>query len=492
MKKTNKVSAEEMRVLIKSIYELSQKLSGNISIKNLDNAAEFAVNLYGYKNWKEFKHNLNKDIIVETIDAMDTKLLINSFVPKKAKVINDIKNYSFKMRKDTILNKKESDKYTNEFLVGSHLTQNMKTKQPRGLMAMDCVITSNYNEDYQQFVENQITWLIENNQDFIIFSKKYIDELKFPESVTLVDKNNLRLNPMKAILNTDLFESFFRIEHSSKSFSYLWSFLVKKFHIEGKQLNIQDLLNMTDLEKLLEIKKECENDFVAEKMLSTYLNKYVTETENQNEVLITKDKEVQHYNENIYLVNKLKKIKELYESHHFSEENEFSLKEAIYQKKKCIIKDFDDNVYHELIMAEYIAANKEFKKDKNLIENQHLIWVLFLEAESWISKYQSYDLNYHMSFAQYYYIHGNYEKIDRLLNETKQILFLRQSMTYQDSIWKDRMLNITEQCNVNFWYNNNLVLKSLVNKEAILWRTTDDPFATNGLENFILEKIELY
>lgn len=54
MKKTNKVSADEMRILIKSIYELAQKLSGNISIKNLDNAAEFAVNLYGYKNWKEF------------------------------------------------------------------------------------------------------------------------------------------------------------------------------------------------------------------------------------------------------------------------------------------------------------------------------------------------------------------------------------------------------------------------------------------------------
>lgn len=492
MKKTNKINAEEMRVLIKGIYELSQKLSGNIPIKNLDNAAEFAVNLFGYKNWKEFKNSLNKDIVIENIEEMDKDLLTNSFSPKKDKIIFNVDNYLFKTRKDIILNKKDSDKYTNEVLIGSHLTKGMKTKQPRGLMAMDCVITSNYNEDYKQFVENQISWLIENNQDFIIFSKKYINEFKFPESVIVVDKNNVRLNPIKAIINTDLFESFFRVENSSKSFSYLWSFLTRKFHLEGKELNINDLLNMTDLEKLLEIKKLCTNDFVAEKMLSTYLNKYIIEKEGEGEFLITQEKKLKHYNENTYLINKLKKVKELYDSQYFSEENEFSLKEAIYKKKKCIIKDFEDNIYHELIVAEYISANNEFKKDKDIVENKHLIWVFFLEAESWISKYQSYDLNYHMSFAQYYYINGNYEKIDKLLNETKQILFLRQSMSYQNSIWKDRMLNTTEDSNVNFWYNNNLVLKNLNTKEAILWRTTDDCFATKGLENFILEKIELY
>lgn len=490
MKKTNKISAEEMRILIKSIYELSQKLSGNISIKNLDNAAEFAVNLYGYKNWKEFKQNLNKDVLVENLNDMDDQLLVNNFNPKKDKYIKDIASYCFKERKEKIINKKESEKYTNEFLVGSYLTENMKTKQPRGLMAMDCVITSNFHNEYKNLVENHIHWLLENNQDFIIFSKNYIESIKFPSNVTIVGKNHIQLNPLKAIINTDLFDNFFRIENSPKSFSYLWSFLVKKFNIESKELRIKDLLNMTDLEKLLEIKKECANDFVLDKMLSNYLSKYVEEKENIH--IITKENEIKHYKENIYLINKLNKIKELYDNQFFTEENSFSIKEAIYQKKKCIIKDIDDNIYHELIIAEYISANKDFKKDKNLIENQHLIWVLFLEAESWISQYQTYDLEEHLSFAQYYYIHGNYKKIDRLLNETKQILFLRQSMTYEDSIWKDRMLKLTEEDKTNFWYNNNLVLKSLENKEAILWRTTDDPFATDGLENFILEKIELY
>lgn len=490
MKKTNKVSAEEMRVLIKSIYQLSQKLSGNISIKNLDSAAEFAVNLFGYKNWKEFKQNLNKETIVENLEEIEVELLENKNFIKKDKLIKEINNYNFKTRKDIYLDKKESEKYMTEFLIGSHLTQNMKTKQPRGLMSTDCVITSNFNEDYKKFIENHIYWLIENNQDFIIFAKKYIEHIKFPDKVVKIDKENKKLNPIKAIINTDIFESFFRIENSQKSFSYLWSFLVKKFYIEGKDLSIKDLLNMTDLEKLLQIKKECVNDFVLEKMLSNYLNQYTTETENG--ILITKNDEEKHYKENIYLINKLQKIKELYSENYFTEDEEFSLKEAIYQKKQCIIKDLDNKIYHELIVAEYISAQKDFQKDKQVIENQHLIWVLFLEAESWISNYQTNYLNYHMSFSQYYYIHGNYKKIDQLLDKTKQILFLRQSISYKESLWKDRMLNITEQSNVNFWYNDNFVLKNLENKEAILWRTTDELFVKNGLENFILEKIELY
>lgn len=490
MKKTNKVSADEMRILIKSIYELAQKLSGNISIKNLDNAAEFAVNLYGYKNWKEFKQNLNKDLVVENLEEIEKELLESNYNAKKDKKIVSIENYNFKNRKEEIIFKKESDKYTNEFLVGSHLTQNMKTKQPRGLMAMDCIVTGNFNDNYKNFLQTHIQWLIEHNQDFIIFSKKYLDDVKYPENVNLIEKSKLRLNPIKAIINTDSFESFFRVENSPKSFSYLWSFLVKKFYIEGKDLTIKDLMNMTDLEKLLEIKKECANDFVLEKMLSNYLKGYILETEDG--FLITKENDQKHYNENIYLINKIKKIRELYNNGFFTEENEFSLKEAIYQKKKCIIKDLEDTIYHELIVAEYIAAIQDFKRDKSVIENQHLVWILFLEAESWISQYQAKQLKPHLSFAQYYYIHGNYKKIDFLLNDINQILFLRQSMTYKDSIWKDRMLNLTEEDNTNFWYNNNLALKNLNDKEAILWRTTDDPFATNGLENFILEKIELY
>lgn len=45
-----------------------------------------------------------------------------------------------------------------------------------------------------------------------------------------------------------------------------------------------------------------------------------------------------------------------------------------------------------MIIAEYIAANKEFRKDKEVIEGQHLVWVLFLEADSWISEYQANEL----------------------------------------------------------------------------------------------------
>ena len=54
------------------------------------------------------------------------------------------------------------------------------------------------------------------------------------------------------------------------------------------------------------------------------------------------------------------------------------------------------------------------------------------------------------------------------------------------------MLNLTQNDEVHFWYNGNNILKYLKDNEAILWRTSDDPFAPNDLESFVLEKIELY
>ena len=37
----------------------------------------------------------------------------------------------------------------------------------------------------------------------IIFSKKYLDDVKYPENVNLIEKSKLRLNPIKAIINTE-------------------------------------------------------------------------------------------------------------------------------------------------------------------------------------------------------------------------------------------------------------------------------------------------
>lgn len=492
MNKKYKISSDEMKTLIKNIYELSKKLSGTITVKNLDNAAELAVNLFGYKNWKEFKQNLKKEVMLENLDQLENDLLQPNYLPKKDKVINNnnLSKYTFYPKKIENVEKKQSNKYSQEYLIGSYLIPNMKTKQPRGLMATDCIITGNYNEEYQNFIEKHIEWLIENQQDFIVFSKNYIENRKYPNNVVMVGKDHVRLNPLKAILNTDMFDSFFHIENAPKSFSYLWSFLVKKFDMEDKNLSINDLVNMTDLEKLLSIKNECKNDFVLEKMLSQYLMQYVTD--NESNMVITTESELRHYKENVYLINKLKKIKALYDEGYFSEDTDFNLKKSIFQKQSCIIKDFEDSVYHELIMSEYIIAHKEFQSDKQITENQHLLWVLVIEAESWIKKYQTQLFKNHLSFAHCFYIQNNTQHVDDLFTSVNQILFLKQSLTYKHSSWKDKMLNLTETSTVNFWYNDNLILKHLKPQEAVLWTIGDDPFATNGLESFVLEKIELY
>lgn len=498
MKKNNQINSEEMKVLIKNVYQLSEKLSGNISIKNLDNAAEFAVNLFGYSSWKEFKQNLKKENNLNNIENTDNdnseKILSNYLKENNKDVFISLdKKYKFKERIEKKIEKNKSENYTSEFLVGSYLTTQMKTKQPRGLMPTDCIVTTNFNNNYKEFCKSHISWLIDNKQDFIVFSGKYIDDMVFPNSVYIIEKNGLRLNPIKEIINKDIFEKFFKIDHSTKSFSYLWHFLVKKCHIEGKDLNIDDLLNMTSLENLIKIKKEFEKDYVINKMLSGYLLNYIEDFKGEeNRVSISQESKYRHYKENMYLINKLSEIKELYDNGYFTNKNEFSFKEAIFQKKKCIVKDLDNKLYKELILCEYIEANKEFKTDKNIIEKEHLIWILFLEAENWIKTYQTNDLNYHVSFAQYYYITSGLHKIEILLKEIKQILFLRQSMNYKNTIWKDKMLEVTKEDNTRFWYNSNMILKELTEKEAILWRTTDDPFAINGLEDFILEKIDLY
>ena len=246
---------------------------------------------------------------------------------------------------------------------------------------------------------------------------------------------------------------------------------------------------MTNLEKLLEIKENCNNDFVLDKMLGTYLSKY-TEF-NENKFFISIENQKNHYKENCYLINKLKEIKNLYEDGYFIE-NGYSLKEALFKKESCIIEENNNPIYNELIIMEYIQARNEFIKEKGMNENNHLIWVLFLETEVWLKNYQQDLLKEHVSFAHFYYILNNYTHIDELFKNIKQILFLKQSLNYKNSIIKDRMLNLTENDEVHFWYNGNNILKHLKDGEAILWRTSDDPFAPNDLESFVLEKIELY
>jgi hypothetical protein len=489
MEKTNKISAEEMRSLIKNIYELSQKISGNISIKNLDSAAEFAVNLFGFKNWKEYKNSLNKESNLFNLLESEDNLYLPKNIKFNDKKIFELKKYQFKENTKVTLTYKESSNFPNEYLIGSHEIKNMKTKQPRGLMSKDAIITSNKNIIYRSFIEKQINWLLDNEQNFIIFSNKDVEKIYFPENIKKIDQNNITLNPINAILNSDLLDLFFRIEDSPKSFSYLWSFLVKKFNIEGKVLSIDDLINMTNLDKLLEIKENCVNDFVLDKMLKMYLSKYVEN--NDNVIFISKENQENHYKENSYLINKLKEIKILYENGYFSE-NGYSLKEAIYKKESCIIAEYNNHIYNELIINEYIQAKNEFIKEKGINENNHLIWVLFLETEMWLQNYQQELLKEHISFAQFFYILNNYSHIDGIFKSIKQILFLKQSLNYKNSIIKDRILNLTENDEVQFWYNNNNILKHLKENEAVLWRTNNDPFAPTDLESFILEKIELY
>lgn len=489
MEKTNKVSADEMRSLIKNIFELSQKVSGNVSIKNLDSAAEFAVNLFGFKSWKEYKNSLNKETNLFNLLEFENSLKIFKDIKFNDKKINEIKKYILEENEKKSYILKESSHFPEEYLIGSHNIKNMKTKQPRGLIAKDAIITSNKNSIYKNFLEKQISWLLDNNQNFLIFSNKDIEKIVFPEKIIKIGKNYKRLNPINSMINSDLLDLFFRIEDSPKSFSYLWSFLIKKFNIEGKKLSINDLINMTCLDRLLEIKEICNNDFVLDKMLGTYLSKY-TELKD-NTIFISKENQQNHYRENSYLINKLKEIKNLYDDGHFSED-EYSLKEALFSKDSCVIMEYNNPIYNELIMMEYIQSKNEFIKEKSINENNHLIWVLFLETETWLQSYQKDLLKEHISFAQFFYILNNYAHIDEIFKEIKQILFLKQSLNYKNSIIKDRMLNLTENDEVHFWYNGNNILKYLKDNEAILWRTSDDPFAPNDLESFVLEKIELY
>ena len=75
-------------------------------------------------------------------------------------------------------------------------------------------------------------------------------------------------------------------------------------------------------------------------------------------------------------------------------------------------------------------------KEKSINENNHLIWVLFLETETWLQSYQKDLLKEHISFAQFFYILNNYAHIDEIFKEIKQILFLKQSLNYKNSIIK--------------------------------------------------------
>ena len=497
-KKKVLLHTEDMRDLIKNIYDVAHKLSGHIRISDLDAAANFAAYLHGFSSWREYKVALSKEITKIRVNQVDTLPL-----PKFEDIIlEEILEWSSQLAvsppKDS-LEPVVSNLPPLEWLVGSHRHIQGKIDEPRGLLSENSLIIGSPLSDIATLYEKQVTWLNYHSQSFLIFAaeekskifQQVVDKME-GRRVNIIGKNYLRINPLDNFLTTREAEIYFGINLEAKEhFPTLWIGLVRHIQETQKiQLGIKELLEFTDLPVLYQLSLKLSAHPLG-KLLKNYL---VTSCKVDNPLHINTMSLETHFVQSGSLINKLREIEILYNEGYFTTQPDYSLENAVFNKENTIIVREQNQCYMELLTLLYASIHTRHSSRLAYVNPlNYTYWTIWWEAEQWLSeKTSSVIAEIKEGSVMTFYINSTFDSLSPLLNQVNQIMFLQQNLTGYSQQWQNKMLCQTSECEVNFWFENNKVLRDLKPGEALLWKTVNNLFNPEGLEEYHLEKITLY
>lgn len=456
-KKTN---INSIRYLIKNIFELSKKTSGVFKVNNIEQAAELVVNLYGYKNWKEFKK-------YNEIDNLDIKkqpsLIFENKIIESNNSLKLSKKYNINFEQ-LIENKKTNKNNLNIFhhiLIGYINNKSMKTPQPHGLYLTNTVIIG---KEYKKILDIHLS----------NYNKYNVPYLKFEKSNEI---NKYKFNPLKKILASEEFDNIFNIQENT--FGIYFSNIVKKLITNNYKVMISDIYNLTKLDYLYCLFNT--SDTYIKNNILEYFKSLNIDINNATE--ISKDIINTHYSNNKNLINFIYIIKELYEKNIFSEFEYKELNDVIYQKENLDIYLNNNEIFNFLILKEYEIIKKEYESNKLINKELNSYFVIFENINTNISKSEK--------IIEFHYCKEYNNIIDNTIKNVNQIVFTRQPDEYDNTLLQEKILNYTLDYRVNFWYNKNNILKNLDEKECIVWQENEEPFQINELENYTMFKLEL-
>lgn len=497
-------SKDEMRILIKNIFETANKLKGNIQINSLDDAAKVAAYFYGYSSWKEYltvyKNEERKNQKEEFL------LKIPKFTSQNYKK-NDIflKNIPKKveMQKSPIT---PSNFLPLEWLIGKKRNVLAKIDEPVGLLSEDYIVTSNMIDYSSNLLIKKIKWLNQHQQTFFLFgtTDKLMQGLlkeNALENTIKIGKGTIKFDPIEESFEGDGFESLLDINpiDENQMFPWIWTMIVRTLR---EQLNmkwsVQLLIDSLELKNLIKI-----NELMISinplliKPLQQYLHKQCQIVIDENDFTISEEGQTRHYLQSYLIKEKLEKLKLLYQEGYFSENSKMTIEKCVNEKKSVIFLDCQDDKmkksYWEACSVIYLNA---IKKQNNVIhqfdKKEYQVWSLWWEADTILSNNFSIDLmeNNYSNIVGLYILSANH-KLDKCFDKIKQIIFLRQQYSHYPENWTAKALRETEFWEYNLWLDNFGILKKLEMNQAFIWKPKT-LLVPDGTEYYEFKKIELY
>lgn len=504
-KEKNLPQAEDMRQIIKNIFELSKKLSFKIPVTDLQDAANLAAMIYGFNSWKEYKTYLNKESLKIQIKNPNIKIkrqvfndiILSELIPFDLSQLKDLELSKF-------LLKETKNKLLPEFLIGNSTNKIMKVREPKAIKQENTFITGSPTSGINNFFSNHVKWLVNHKQTFVIFGSeeqgRIFSELKNTlqeNKIQIIGKDYITLDPLVELIQSNEAESFFNIkDDKNSSFSFLWLQIVRKIISEhNKKPNIKDAITLTKLTSLLEIYKLWKD---SDQLLSSWLYKYLfdycgIQIENEQYIISSSSME-KHFMISHELSLQLEEINLLYKEGVFTENSSDSLTKSIFNKESVFIIKERNQCYMDILSKMYmIAFTKHTNELKYINPQPYKFWSLWWEGEQWINEHNALGISkMNEATVKIVYVNSQFNNLQNLLNTSNQIIFLRQNLEGYSRFWKDKMLCQTNNLSINFWYDNCKVLRELENNECILWQLIDTQCNPEDVNEYQLDKVELY
>lgn len=504
-------NAHNMREIIRNIFSLSQKLKGNIPINSLDDAATLAANAYGFTSWREYKIALNKKNEKDINNHLILNNIENHFnqspfeISKGQKLVECspyiLQNSLYVKPNIELINNKTVPK---KWLIGKHFQKIGKIFDPKNLLLENSFILGSSITPIEKIFTKQLQWLDSENQSYVAFvgemsSKDFTileNYYEFKKDINFIGKKHTLLNPIKELLFQNKLENLFSFnaDEQSNYLDLILELINYLYQDKKNNVNIYELIKFTEIETLLNIYNSVENKKKLPRMLDYYLFTICKIKKSVNHYIVEECGYKTHAIHASYIKNVLLEIKMLYENGYFSLDSDCILYKALLEKEKLIIIKEDNINYQNIILNLYYTVAKCYE---NLFiemnSNENKIWTLWWNAEDWINEKNQNQINdLQECFYMYYYINSNFQHLEKLSANIKQILFLKHNPYGYPQSMKENILNMTILYDINFWYDNIKIVRNLEENEAYLWQIGDSLAINKNFEDYKLEKIQLY
>ncbi|MBC7474770.1 MAG: hypothetical protein H7263_10805 [Candidatus Sericytochromatia bacterium] len=459
-----------IKILIKSLYQLADKSSTGITIKSMHDSAQIISKMYGFNSWNELKQNLEYLKKDYTEDNPRTAKL-NLFDEIRIKKGKFIIHSSMPLIPNQDMNLNEIN-LIQDVIVGKKTDKNLKTSNFVSLEAEDFVIISSVD-----------------NSHIIRSIRKQIIEFGHA-SIYLTSQSDIKLDPWSNIFENNGIEFLFKMKEYKNDFIMSWistfRYLQHEVNFHPSVIQCLDSLYLEGIVQVYDWLK------INKPNAAWYLQKYLDDIgliENKNEYIISKEMQEIHWKNIAKEVETLEAMQKLYDDKVFEKNDTDILWNTLSQRKSIKIGLIENVFYKEFVTLELNRVAEQYQKQiKNKLTDNYKAWIFCDNLEAWETS-NLLLLNDKDFLIKGYQTQGKSLNLINFLSKIDQIILGKMININLPHSIMDNMLNKTQIWEENIWFDDKKALKVLKKNEVYLWYAQKDLNKIKELRDFICEKI---